>query len=108
MNVGPRSRNNARTESYALIVARYAPSLRVPESLVRAVIKAESNYRPDTRGGAGEIGLMQIKLETACPMGYAGSANGLFEPETNIRFGMKYLAMAYELSGGETCETILR
>ena len=51
---------------------------------------------------------MQIKLETARLMGYSGSANGLFDPETNIRFGMKYLATAYQLSGGETCQTILR
>ena len=54
MNVGPRTPNNQRTESYSLIVARYAPSLKVPGILGRAVIKAESNYQPNARGGAGE------------------------------------------------------
>jgi soluble lytic murein transglycosylase-like protein len=29
-------------------------------------------------------------------------------PETNIRFGMKYLAEAHKLGGGTTCRTILK
>ena len=38
---------------------------------------------------------MQIKPATARMMGYSGSTNGLFDPETNIKFGMKYLAKAH-------------
>jgi soluble lytic murein transglycosylase-like protein len=41
-------------------------------------------------------------------MGYDGGRAGLFDPETNIKFGMKYLAKAHRLSGGFTCGTILR
>ena len=112
IDVGPfvfgPTQNNPPAETYGTIVAQYAASLRVPESLVHAVIQAESNYRPNARGSAGEIGLMQIKLETARLMGYSGSAQGLFEPETNIRFGIKYLATAYRLSGADTCLTVLR
>ena len=51
---------------------------------------------------------MQIKPATARMMGYRGSNKGLFDPEVNIRFGMKYLAAAHELGGGETCQTILK
>jgi len=98
----------ASTGRYGAIVARYASAYGVPASLAHAVITVESNYRPDARGSAGEIGLMQIKPATARGMGYRGSAKGLFDPETNIRFGMKYLAKAHELSGGNTCGTILR
>lgn len=93
---------------YGEIVARYATSYGVPVSLAHAVISVESNYRANTRGKAGEIGLMQIKPATARMMGYSGSANGLFNPETNIKFGMKYLAKAHALSGGTTCGTILK
>lgn len=93
---------------YGEIVARYASSYGVPVSLAHAVISVESNYRPNVRGSAGEIGLMQIKPSTARMMGYSGSAKGLFNPETNIKFGMKYLAKAHELSGGTTCGTILK
>ncbi|WP_263498662.1 transglycosylase SLT domain-containing protein [Mesorhizobium sp. ESP7-2] len=93
---------------YSAIVARYAASYGVPVSLAQAVIKIESNYRPNLVGGAGEIGLMQIKPATARMMGYSGSAKGLFDPDTNIKYGMKYLAMARDLGGGTTCGTILK
>lgn len=93
---------------YSEIIARYASSYGVPVSLAHAVISVESNYRPNARGKAGEIGLMQIKPATARMMGYSGSAKGLFNPETNIKFGLLYLAKAHELSGGTTCGTILK
>lgn len=93
---------------YAAIVSRYAASYGVAASLAHAVIKVESNYRPGMVGSAGEIGLMQIKPATARMMGYSGSVAGLHDPETNIRYGMKYLAMAQELGGGSTCGTILK
>ena len=96
------------TFNYTTIVGRYASDYGVPATLVDAVIRVESNYKPRTRGSAGEIGLMQIKLRTARLVGYAGSPGGLFDPDTNIKFGTKYLAMAYGLAGGDTCGTILR
>lgn len=101
---------SAATDSgqYSSIIARYAASYGVPVSLAKAVVKIESNYRPHMVGSAGEIGLMQIKPATARMMGYTGSVKGLFDPDTNIKFGMKYLAMAQGLGGGTTCGTILK
>lgn len=93
---------------YHATIARYAAEYGVPVSLAHAVVEVESNYRPDTRGSAGEVGLMQIKPATARGLGYSGSVTGLYDPDTNIRFGMKYLGMAHQLSGGATCGTILR
>jgi soluble lytic murein transglycosylase-like protein len=93
---------------YGSIVARYAASYDVPASLAHAVIRVESNYRVNALGSAGEIGLMQIKPATARMMGYSGSAKGLYNPETNIKFGIKYLSMAHKLGGGTTCGTILK
>ncbi len=51
---------------------------------------------------------MQIKLQTARAMGYRGSRQGLYDPETNIKYGMLYLAGAHKLGGGSTCGTILK
>lgn len=107
-SIAPRIAAPAAGVQYAAIVARYASSYGVPASLAHAVIKIESNYRPDMVGNAGEIGLMQIKPATARMMGYSGSIKGLYDPETNIKYGMKYLAMARELGGGTTCGTILK
>ncbi|KQZ81364.1 lytic transglycosylase [Mesorhizobium sp. Root157] len=93
---------------YTTIIARYAASYGVPVHLAHAVVQVESNYRANVVGSAGEIGLMQIKPATARMMGYSGSTKGLFNPETNIKYGMKYLAMAHDLGGGTTCGTILK
>ncbi len=93
---------------YSQIIARHAQQHGIPVALANAVVRIESNFRPNARGRAGEVGLMQIKPATARMMGYSGSAKGLYDPETNIRYGMKYLAMAHQLGGGDTCGTILR
>ncbi|MFC6489787.1 lytic transglycosylase domain-containing protein [Nitratireductor sp. GCM10026969] len=98
--------DNARP--YHDIVSRYASEYGVPVNLAHAVIAIESNYRASARGRAGEVGLMQIKPSTARGMGYGGSVKGLYDPDTNIRFGMKYLAKAYQLGNGSTCGAILR
>ncbi|HEX2431525.1 MAG TPA: lytic transglycosylase domain-containing protein [Aestuariivirgaceae bacterium] len=66
----------------------------VPEALLHRIIKRESNYNARAYHG-GHWGLMQIKYETARSMGYRGPAAGLLNPETNLRFGGRYLAGAY-------------
>ena len=42
---------------------------------------------------------MQIRYNTAKAMGYNGSADGLFDAETNIKYAVKYLAGAYIVGG---------
>lgn len=93
---------------YSGLIQSYAKEYGVPVALAHAIVKVESNFNAKARGRAGEIGLMQIKPATARMMGYSGSAKGLYDPETNIKFGMKYLAKAHELSGGTTCGTVLK
>lgn len=95
-------------ERYRDIVERYASLNGVPVDLAHAVITVESNYKVYSRGKAGEVGLMQIKPATAKMMGYDGSTTGLFDPETNIKYGMKYLGKARKLGNGTTCGTILK
>ncbi len=104
----PRPRPKARPAATMRSSPATPRPTAYPVSLAHAVIQVESNYRPGARGSAGEIGLMQIKPATARMMGYSGSAKGLYDPDTNIRYGMKYLARAHELGGGDTCATILR
>jgi len=95
-------------DSYSALISKYANQYDVPVALATAVIRVESNFNPMARGSHGEIGLMQIKPATARMMGYSGGAKGLFDPETNIKYGMKYLAAAHDLGGGQTCNTILK
>ncbi|QLF70856.1 transglycosylase SLT domain-containing protein [Peteryoungia desertarenae] len=93
---------------YSKLISKYAKAYGVPADLAHAVVRIESNFNAKARGAAGEIGLMQIKPATARSIGYKGSTKGLYDPETNIRYGMKYLATAHQLGGGDTCGTILR
>jgi soluble lytic murein transglycosylase-like protein len=95
-------------DRYKVIIERYASLNGIPIDLAHAVITVESNYKPYSLGRAGEVGLMQIKPATAKMMGYDGSTTGLFDPETNIKFGMKYLGKARKLGDGTTCGTILK
>jgi soluble lytic murein transglycosylase-like protein len=94
--------------AYDPIIARHAAENDVPLALAHAVIEVESSYRPNVRGSAGEVGLMQIKPATARGLGFRGSVKALYDPETNIRFGMKYLGEARRLGDGTTCGTILK
>ncbi len=105
VRIAAADRNDGRFDS---LIASYASANGVPVALAHAVVTVESNYNPKMRGQAGEIGLMQVKLGTARGMGYRGSAKELYEPATNIRYGMMYLGQARKLAGGDLCGTILK
>ena len=59
----------------------------IPEALVRAVIKTESDFDPEVVSSAGAQGLMQLLPETARLMGVTDS----FDPRQNIMGGARYL-----------------
>jgi soluble lytic murein transglycosylase-like protein len=86
---------------YEKVIAKHAKANLVPEALVHRLIVRESRYNPGLIGHGGTIGLMQIKLATAKGVGYTGDAEGLLDPETNLTYGVKYLAGAYRAAGGD-------
>lgn len=94
--------------SLGAIVDREAAMHGIPVALARAVVKVESSWNPRETGTVGEVGLMQIKHSTARLMGFAGSRAELYDPKTNVRWGMKYLAGAYRLANGNVCQTALK
>lgn len=91
----------AQRADYAALVATHAKANAVPEVLVHRVIVRESRYQPKLVGRGGTIGLMQIKLATARSLGYTGDAEGLRDPNTNLTYGVKYLAGAYHAANGD-------
>jgi hypothetical protein len=86
---------------YDKLVATHAKANLVPEALVHRVIVRESKYNADLIGRGGTIGLMQIKLATARGVGYKGDSEGLRDPDTNLAYGIKYLAGAYRAANGD-------
>ena len=91
----------AQRAEYDALVATHASTNAVPEALVHRVILRESRYQPRLIGRGGTIGLMQIKLSTARGLGYTGTAEGLRDPNTNLTYGVRYLAGAYRAAGGD-------
>lgn len=92
---------NAQSRAqYEAMVAAEAQANLVPEELVHRVIVRESKYHPQLIGRGGTIGLMQIKLGTARGLGYTGTAEGLRDPATNLKYGIKYLAGAFRAANG--------
>jgi len=59
----------------------------IPEALLRAVIKTESDFDPNVVSSAGAKGLMQLMPETARLMG----VTDVFDPRQNIMGGARYL-----------------
>ncbi|MBZ9937581.1 transglycosylase SLT domain-containing protein [Mesorhizobium sp. BR1-1-16] len=81
------------------LIVFYSKKYNVPVSLAREVVRSESEYRPLARNGP-YWGLMQIRYDTAQGMGYRGSAKGLLDAETNLAFGIAYLANALKAADG--------
>lgn len=80
----------------------------MPAEIADAVMRVESGYDPSAVGGVGERGLMQVLPSTAALLGFAGSADELADPSTNIRLGVRYLAVAWRLSGGDVCRALMK
>src|SRR5204863_3629935 len=91
----------AQRADYDALVSSHAQANGIPEALVRRVIMRESRYQAHAVGRGGTIGLMQIKLATARGLGYTGDAAGLRDPDTNLAYGVKYLAGAYRAANGD-------
>ncbi|MGE7986125.1 lytic transglycosylase domain-containing protein [Lysinibacillus fusiformis] len=72
---------------YADIIEKASAAYGVPEKLIAAVMKQESNFNPSVVSHAGAQGLMQLMPQTAQ---YLGVTNA-FDPEQNIMAGAKYL-----------------
>ncbi|PVB61612.1 transglycosylase SLT domain-containing protein [Labrenzia sp. 011] len=102
------AKRSSSKDRYAKLIRKAASKYGVPVKIAKAVVEVESNFNPRARGSAGEVGLMQIKPATARGIGYRGSTKALYDPATNLEWGMKYLAGAHERANGDLCGTILR
>lgn len=85
-----------------------AEELGLPPALADAVAFVESAYDANARGADGEVGLMQILPTTAAMLGHRGHWAELFEPEVNIRYGLRYLAKAWQLADGDLCRALMK
>ena len=89
-------------------VERYSAEFGVDSDLVSAVIRTESGFDPTARSEVGAMGLMQIMPDTfgwlqgKLEPDAALPAEALYDPETNIRYGVYYLSMLEDKFGDES------
>ncbi len=93
---------------YRSLIEKEAARTGLAPEIAEAVMAVESGYNPGAIGGVGEIGLMQILPSTARMLGFVGSNADLAVPETNIRYGVTYLARAWQLAGGDLCTAVMK
>ncbi len=83
----PRENLSESLNQYRREIERAAAKYGIEEELIRAVIKAESDYDPYAISNAGAIGLMQLMPATAKKL----KVEDPFQPEQNIDGGVRYL-----------------
>ena len=91
--MGPQWKDKVPELTQAIITQ--SRELEFDPVFILAVIQTESSFNPNTRGSAGEIGLMQVLPPTAewIAKKYKLNWNGgqtLFDPVTNIKIGIRY------------------
>lgn len=69
------------------LISRASRKYGVDAGLIKAVIKAESNFNPHAVSHAGAQGLMQLMPATARSLGVGDS----FDPEQNVMAGTRFL-----------------
>jgi soluble lytic murein transglycosylase len=83
--------------SYEELIRSTSGRHNVDADLIRAVIKAESDFRPNARSRKGAMGLMQLMPETARLHNVADA----YDPSENVDGGVRHLRMLLERYQGD-------
>ena len=97
-DAGPyiKSRNTVNVRDYDKIITRAAGKYNLDSALIKAVIKAESNFNHKAVSPAGAKGLMQLMPQTASAL----NVENVFHAGDNIEGGARYLSYLLKLYGG--------
>ena len=93
----PQDRDPSRYTRFDDYIRHAALLYQIPEPLVRAVIKVESDYDPRAVSYAGARGLMQLMPETAERM----QVKDINDPRENIFGGVRYLRVLANMFNGD-------
>lgn len=90
-------KENGDKPEVAEIIRRCSRLFQLDENLVKAVIKAESDYNPVAVSRKGALGMMQLLPQTAREMAVGDPLNA----EENIRGGSRYLRLMLDQFSGD-------
>lgn len=100
--VPPSDRSPERFTRYDAWIRQAAILYQLPEELIRAVMKVESDFDPRATSSAGAQGLMQLMPETGARM----QVRDAYDPRENIFGGARYLRILANLFNGDLDLTI--
>lgn len=87
-------------KGYSEYVYLYSEENQIDPLLTFAIIKAESNFKPDVVSKSNAIGLMQLMdataQDTAKKLKIEYSKEDLYNPQINIQLGTKYFSSLLE------------
>jgi hypothetical protein len=91
-------------KAYEALIDKIAAQERVPGFVGQALVDTENEARqPDLvlseSWGGGSHGLTMITLRTARSLGFRGTSTDLCVPETNLRYGLRYLKQMFDQVG---------
>ncbi|MGB0645897.1 MAG: lytic transglycosylase domain-containing protein [Bradymonadia bacterium] len=96
------TKSRARAKRYANLVTSSAQRFEIPEALLWAVMRIESNFIPTAVSHKGAIGLMQLMPATAKDLGVADP----YDPEQNIWGAAKLLRQLADRFNGDTVKVL--
>lgn len=89
-------------ERYNTLIEKYADQHRVDPKLIKAVIRAESNFNERALSSKGAKGLMQLMPGTARRYGVSNT----FDPEENIQGGTRYLRFLLDMFNDDVLHAV--
>jgi soluble lytic murein transglycosylase-like protein len=91
----------SRQGQVVAMIKAQAPRMGVPTWFALRIAQVESGYNPRARGQAGELGVFQMKCQTARGLGFRGSCGQLLHAATGVHWGLKHLQVAVRASRGD-------
>lgn len=94
--IGSVKENMSYNGDFNNIIEAAAKKYNISSSIIKSVIKAESNFNPTVVSSAGAMGLMQLMPGTAASL----DVDDAFDPVQNIDGGVRFLKDMLEKFGG--------
>jgi soluble lytic murein transglycosylase-like protein len=94
--IGSVKEKNNYQGDFNEIIDNNSKKYNINSSIIKAIIKAESDFDPSVVSSAGAMGLMQLMPDTAKSLGVGEP----FDPVENIEGGVKYLKEMLNKFGG--------
>jgi soluble lytic murein transglycosylase-like protein len=87
-----RSFSLGDSDKYEPLINEVCEKYHMDSAIIKAIIKAESNFDPYATSWKGAQGLMQLMPETA----YELNVNDVYHPRDNLEGGVKYMKYLLE------------